>query len=61
MPNSSRNRLCASSGSGGIESDFGKVEEKEMGPGSSLDAQAGSGDAKISAQSFSGDIQLHKQ
>lgn len=61
LPSSLSAHIEATTFSGGIESDFGKVEEKEMGPGSSLDAQAGSGDAKISAQSFSGDIQLHKQ
>ena len=61
LPASLSAHIEATTFSGGIDSDFGKVQEKEMGPGSSLDAQAGSGDAKISAQSFSGDIQLRKQ
>ncbi|MEP6483912.1 MAG: DUF4097 family beta strand repeat-containing protein [Rudaea sp.] len=61
LPASLSAHIEATTFSGGIESDFGKVKEKDMGPGSSLDAQAGSGDAKISAQSFSGDIQLRKQ
>jgi hypothetical protein len=47
--------------SGSISSDFGKVQEKDRGPGSSLDAHVGDGDAQIKAQSFSGDIQLRKQ
>jgi hypothetical protein len=61
LPSSLSAHIEATTFSGGIDSDFGKVHEKEMGPGSSLDAQAGAGDAKISAQSFSGDIQLRKQ
>jgi DUF4097 and DUF4098 domain-containing protein YvlB len=47
--------------SGNIESDYGKVQRKEHGPGSSLDAHIGDGDAQISAQSFSGSIRLRKQ
>jgi DUF4097 and DUF4098 domain-containing protein YvlB len=47
--------------SGNIESDYGKVQHKEHGPGSSLDARVGDGDAQISAQSFSGGIRLRKQ
>jgi DUF4097 and DUF4098 domain-containing protein YvlB len=61
LPSTLSAHIEASTFSGGIDSDFGKVQEKEMGPGSSLDAQAGAGDAKISAQSFSGDIQVRKQ
>jgi predicted membrane protein len=61
LPSSLSAHIEATTFSGGIDSDFGKVQEKEMGPGSSLDAQAGSGDAKISAQSFSGDIQVRRQ
>lgn len=61
LPSSLSAHIEATTFSGGIDSDFGKVQEKEMGPGSSLDAQAGNGDAKISAQSFSGDIQVRKQ
>lgn len=47
--------------SGNIQSDYGKVQHKERGPGSSLDARIGDGDAQISAQSFSGGIHLRKQ
>jgi DUF4097 and DUF4098 domain-containing protein YvlB len=54
-------RIDAATFSGGIHSDFGAVQEKEYGPGSSLKAQLGAGDADISVQAFSGDIQLRKQ
>ena len=47
--------------SGNIESDYGKVQHKEHGSGSSLDTRIGDGDAQISAQSFSGGIRLRKQ
>jgi hypothetical protein len=47
--------------SGGIGSDYGRVQNKERGPGSSLDAHVGDGDAQISAQTFSGDIEFRKQ
>ncbi|MBU6199912.1 MAG: DUF4097 family beta strand repeat protein [Xanthomonadaceae bacterium] len=53
--------IDASTFSGSIHSDFGTVQEKQYGPGSSLKAQIGGGDADISVQSFSGDIQLRKQ
>lgn len=54
-------RIDASTFSGSIHSDFGAVQEKEYGPGSSLKAQIGAADADISVQAFSGDIQLRKQ
>jgi DUF4097 and DUF4098 domain-containing protein YvlB len=47
--------------SGNISSDYGKVQNKEHGSGSSLDARVGDGDTQINAQSFSGDIELRKQ
>lgn len=61
LPASVSAHIEASSFSGGIHSDFGKVIDKEMGPGSSLDANVGNGDAKIDAQSFSGSIEVRKQ
>ncbi|MGH8040882.1 MAG: DUF4097 family beta strand repeat-containing protein [Rudaea sp.] len=54
-------RIDASSFSGDIASDFGKVQEAGHGPGSSMNATVGNGDARIQVQSFSGDIQLRKQ
>jgi hypothetical protein len=47
--------------SGDISSDYGNVQNKERGPGSSLDARVGDGDAQIHVESFSGDIELRKQ
>ena len=47
--------------SGNVSSDYGKVQHKERGPGSSLDARVGDGDAQINAQSFSGDIEFRRQ
>lgn len=61
LPASVSAHIEATTFSGGIDSDFGKVKTQEMGPGSSLDAQAGAGDARINAQSFSGNIELRKQ
>jgi len=53
--------IDASSFSGDVRSDFGTVQNEEYGPGSSLKAQVGSGDARIHVESFSGDIALHRQ
>ena len=50
----------ASTFSGDIHSDFGKVQTKDRGPGSSLDAKVGNGDAQIDMQSFSGSLELRK-
>jgi len=54
-------RIDASSFSGDIHSDFGTVQTKEYGPGSSLKATLGAGSAQIGIESMSGDIQLRKQ
>lgn len=54
-------RIDAATFSGSIHSDFGAVQEKEYGPGSNLKAQIGGGDADISVEAFSGDVQLRKQ
>lgn len=51
----------ASTFSGSIGSDYGKVQDKGHGPGSSLDTRVGDGDAQIHVESFSGDIELRKQ
>lgn len=47
--------------SGRIRSDFGEVQRPQYGPGSSLDVRLGNGDAHIRAQSFSGNVDLHKE
>ena len=54
-------RLTAETFSGNIQSDFGSVSKAEFGPGSSLDARVGEGDARIEIESFSGSIDLRKQ
>jgi Putative adhesin len=61
LPESLSAHIEASSFSGGIHTDFGKVQEKDAGPGSSLDAHVGSGDARINAETFSGNIELRRQ
>lgn len=53
-------RIDAATFSGSIHSDFGAVQEKEYGPGSGLKTQIGAGDADISVQAFSGDIQISR-
>ena len=47
--------------SGRIRSDFGVVKQPEYGPGSSLDAQVGDGDAQIVAKSFSGNVDIRRR
>lgn len=51
----------AESFSGRIRSDFGTVEKPEFGPGSSLSATLGGGDAQVSAKSFSGNVDILKR
>ena len=52
--------IHATTFSGSIRSDFGKVKEEEHGPGSSLDAQLGN-DGRVNLQTFSGDIEVRHQ
>lgn len=54
-------RIHAETFSGGLHSDFGTVSKAEFGPGSDLDVRVGDGDARIEAQSFSGNVELRKQ
>lgn len=60
VPENLSAHVDASTFSGDIHSDFGKVQTREHGPGSSLDAKVGNGDAEIDMQSFSGSLELHK-
>lgn len=46
--------------SGRIRSDFGTVKEPEHGPGRSLDAKVGHGDARLRIETFSGDIEIRR-
>lgn len=47
--------------SGTLRSDFGTVEKREHGPGSSLESTIGSGDGEIRVDSFSGDVTLRRE
>ncbi|MBN8482669.1 MAG: DUF4097 family beta strand repeat protein [Xanthomonadales bacterium] len=46
--------------SGRIRSDFGTVNEPEHGPGRSIDAKIGSGDARLRIETFSGDVEIRR-
>ena len=61
LPADVSTRMRASSFSGSIRSDFGKVKEPDHGPGSSLDATNGSGQGQIKIETFSGDIEIRRQ
>lgn len=54
-------KITAESFSGTLRSDFGTVRKPDRGPGTSLDANAGSGDGEISVDSFSGDVTIRKE
>ncbi|MFT3791264.1 MAG: DUF4097 family beta strand repeat-containing protein [Rudaea sp.] len=60
LPENLSAHIKAETFSGSIGSDYGKVEKAEFGPGSSLDARVGEGDARIEAQSFSGNVEIRK-
>jgi DUF4097 and DUF4098 domain-containing protein YvlB len=61
LPATQSARIEAQTFSGRIRSDFGVVKEPEYGPGSSLDALVGDGDAQIVAKSFSGNVDIRKR
>ncbi|HJU38516.1 MAG TPA: DUF4097 family beta strand repeat-containing protein [Tahibacter sp.] len=54
-------RIQAESFSGTLRSDFGTVEKREHGPGSSLDARVGDGEGDVDIDSFSGDVTLRRE
>jgi hypothetical protein len=58
LPAASSARLELSSFSGQVQSDTGNVDKPENGPGSSLDARLGKGEANVSMKSFSGDVSV---
>jgi hypothetical protein len=60
LPDALSAHIDASTFSGDIHSDFGSVRTRNYGPGSSLKAQVGGGDADIELESFSGDIEIRK-
>ena len=47
--------------SGSIRTDYGTVKTPQYGPGSSLDVHTGSGDAQVSTETFSGNIEIRKR
>ncbi|HET9034447.1 MAG TPA: DUF4097 family beta strand repeat-containing protein [Dokdonella sp.] len=53
-------RIEAETFSGRIRSDFGKVQEPDHGPGRSIDATVGDGKARLSIDTFSGDISIRR-
>jgi len=61
LPSDVSAHLRATTFSGSIRSDFGKVKEEERGPGSSLEATIGANDARVTLQTFSGDIEVRRQ
>lgn len=61
LPPDASARLDAETFSGRIRSDFGSVEEPEHGPGRSLDAVIGNGNARFTIETFSGDIDIRSE
>jgi DUF4097 and DUF4098 domain-containing protein YvlB len=53
--------ISAETFSGRLRSDFGTVKEPDRGPGRSLHATVGNGDARIKIETFSGNITLRNQ
>jgi len=58
LPTNASARLSLESFSGDIRSPVGHVEEEEHGPGSSLDARMGGGNAEVNIETLSGDIRI---
>ena len=52
--------LHASSFSGALRSDFGSPRKADHGPGSSLDVRLGDGRGRVSIETFSGDLSIHR-
>lgn len=53
-------KLKATTFSGDIRSPWGKVNEPEYGPGAKLDTRIGSGNARITLKTFSGDVDIRQ-
>ena len=53
-------RIRAETYSGGIESDFGEVEEAGFGPGASLRVDGGADAVEIEAETFSGSVSIRR-
>lgn len=61
LPSDVSAHLRATTFSGSIRSDFGTVKEEDHGPGSSLDATIGGSDARVTLETFSGDVEIRRQ
>ncbi|MEZ5461297.1 DUF4097 domain-containing protein [Dokdonella sp.] len=61
MPAELSARIDAETFSGRIRSDFGTVKEPEHGPGRSLEATIGDGKARMTIETFSGDITIRRE
>lgn len=61
MPAELSARIDAETFSGRIRSDFGTVKEPEHGPGRSLEATVGDGKARMTIETFSGDITIRRE
>lgn len=53
-------KITANTFSGQLRSDFGEATKGEDGPGSELNATAGSGRGKLHVETFSGDLKIRK-
>jgi DUF4097 and DUF4098 domain-containing protein YvlB len=61
MPGELSARIDAETFSGRIRSDFGTVKEPEHGPGRSLETTVGDGNARMTIETFSGDITIRRE
>lgn len=61
MPGDLSARIDAETFSGRIRSDFGAVKEPEHGPGRSLETTVGDGNARMTVETFSGDITIRRE
>lgn len=61
VPSGISARVQAESFSGTLRSDFGTVEKREHGPGSSLNVNVGDGSGNIDVNSFSGDVTIRRE
>ncbi|MGB0132478.1 DUF4097 family beta strand repeat-containing protein [Dokdonella sp.] len=61
MPGELSARIDAETFSGRIRSDFGSVKEPEHGPGRSLETTIGDGSARMTIETFSGDITIRRE
>jgi DUF4097 and DUF4098 domain-containing protein YvlB len=60
LPASVSAAIHATTFSGDLRSDFGSPEKGEHGPGSELNATAGDGRAKVTLETFSGDLKIRR-